>query len=326
MNNAAPDHRFISLILPIYNEAGNIALFHETLVTTLEAAGLGVSFEFIYVNDGSRDDSLALLHALAESDSRVQVIDFSRNFGHQVAVTAGIDHARGDAAIIMDTDLQDPPAVAVQLIERWLEGYDVVYAQRRSRKDSAFKRLTAHMFYRVLAKMAEIDIPRNTGDFRLIDRKVLDSLKLFPERNRFLRGLVSWVGFRQTSVLFDRDPRFAGVTGYPLRKMIKFAADGILGFSTYPLKLIQHVGWVVSGVSLLAIIYVGLSRIFSPESVVPGWTFTVIAILLVGGVQIIMLSVLGSYLGRVYSEVQQRPLYLVASHVNAPPSSEAGLR
>ncbi|PPF56849.1 glycosyltransferase [Clavibacter michiganensis] len=319
--NAEP-HRtpapLVSFILPTYNEEGSIDLFARTLREALEDADLGMEYEFIFVNDGSADASLEHLHALAAADGRVQVIDFSRNFGHQIAVTAGLDHAAGDAAVIMDTDLQDPPRVAVELIRRWQEGFNVVYAQRRTRKDTLFKKATAGAFYRTLALVAEIEIPRDTGDFRLIDRKVIDAVKRFPERNRFLRGMISYVGFRQTSVQFDRDERHSGVTGYPLRKMIKFAADGILGFSTFPLKLIQLVGLVVSALSALAVIYVLISRAIDPSSVVPGWTFTVIAILFVGGVQIIMLSVLGSYLGRVYAEVQNRPLYLVASHVGRP--------
>ncbi|MFD2339560.1 glycosyltransferase family 2 protein [Clavibacter tessellarius] len=313
----------VSFILPVYNEEDSVELFSRTLTEALEAADLGMRFEFVYVNDGSADGSLEHLHALAAADDRVQVIDFSRNFGHQIAVTAGIDHASGDAAVIMDTDLQDPPRVAVELIRRWREGFNVVYAQRRTRKDTFFKKATAGAFYRTLALVAEIDIPRDTGDFRLIDRKVIDAVKRFPERNRFLRGMVSYVGFRQTSVQFDRDERHAGVTGYPLRKMIKFAADGILGFSTFPLKLIQLVGLVVSALSALAVVYVLVSRAIDPSSVVPGWTFTVIAILFVGGVQIMMLSVLGSYLGRVYAEVQNRPLYLVASHVGRPAGTDA---
>ncbi|PPF67020.1 glycosyltransferase [Clavibacter michiganensis] len=319
--NAEP-HRtpapLVSFILPTYNEEGSIDLFARTLREALEDADLGMEYEFIFVNDGSADASLEHLHALAAADGRVQVIDFSRNFGHQIAVTAGLDHAAGDAAVIMDTDLQDPPRVAVELIRRWQEGFNVVYAQRRTRKDTLFKKATAGAFYRTLALVAEIEIPRDTGDFRLIDRKVIDAVKRFPERNRFLRGMISYVGFRQTSVQFDRDERHSGVTGYPLRKMIKFAADGILGFSTFPLKLIQLVGLVVSALSALAVVYVLISRAIDPSSVVPGWTFTVIAILFVGGVQIIMLSVLGSYLGRVYAEVQNRPLYLVASHVGRP--------
>ncbi|OUE08312.1 hypothetical protein CMsap09_05135 [Clavibacter michiganensis] len=292
-----PARPLVSFVLPSYNEAGSVDLFYRTLVDTVEEADLDVDMELIYVNDGSRDDTLQKLLAIAAEDDRVQVIDFSRNFGHQIAVTAGLDHARGDAAVIMDTDLQDPPRVAVELIRTWREGYNVVYAQRRTRKDTFFKKVTADVFYRVLQLVAEIEIPRNTGDFRLIDRKVIDAIRRFPERNRFLRGMVSYVGFRQTSVQFDRDERHAGETGYPLRKMLKFAADGILGFSTFPLKLIQLVGWIVSAISALLVVYVLISRLVAPENTVPGWTFTVIAILFVGGVQIIMLSVLGATSG-----------------------------
>jgi dolichol-phosphate mannosyltransferase len=247
----------------------------------------------------------------------VRVIVFSRNFGHQVAVTAGLDHAQGDAVIIMDTDLQDPPRVALELILAWRSGYDVAYAQRRSRKDSFFKKLTASVFYRFLSWAAEVDIPRDTGDFRLLDRRVVDAIKRFPERSRFIRGMVSAVGFKQVAVLFDRDERFSGSTGYPLRRMIKFAADGILSFSTFPLRLIRAVGWTVAALALVGVLYVFIGRLFFSTDLVPGWAFTVIAILFVGGVQIIMLSVLGSYIGRIYSEVQQRPLYLIAETIES---------
>jgi polyisoprenyl-phosphate glycosyltransferase len=270
-------------------------------------------FSFLYIDDGSTDGSLDRLNELADTDDRVTVIALSRNFGHQMAVTAGLDLVDADAAIIMDSDLQDPPRVSVELIEKWEQGYDVVYAQRRSRQDSAFKRLTARGFYWFLRRVASIDIPRNTGDFRLIDRKVVDELRKFRERDRFLRGLVSYVGFRQAAVQFDRDQRHSGTTGYPLRKMLRFAADGILSFSVAPLKLISRLGYFISFLSFLGILYTVGVKILAPEAAVPGWAFITISMFFLGGVQIVMLGVLGSYIGRTYAQSQNRPLYTVAS-------------
>lgn len=302
--------RRVSYIFPIYNESGNISLLYKTMDTLL-AKNNRYDYELIFINDGSRDNSLELLSNLQKKDDRITVIDLSRNFGHQIAVTAGLEHASGDAIIIMDSDMQDPPSVSFELISKWEEGYDVVYAQRSSRKDTWFKKFTADMFYRILQKLADIDIPRNTGDFRLIDRKVVNELIKFKEHNRFLRGLVSYIGFKQIAVQFDRDERHAGVTGYPFKKMIKFAADGILGFSTYPLRLIRNIGYFIATVSALGALYALLVRLLSPESVVPGWTFIVISVLFIGGVQIIMLGVLGSYIGRIFTEVRDRPLYSI---------------
>ncbi len=305
--------KLISYVLPIYNESGNIELLHKVLDGVLAQKSQTYEFEIIFINDGSRDTSLEQLYALQKKDSRLVVINFARNFGHQIAVTAGLDYAKGDAVIIMDSDMQDPPAVSLELIDAWQTGNDVVYAQRRTRKDTFFKKFTANAFYMVLDKLADIKIPRNTGDFRLMDRKVVDELKKFREHNRFLRGLVSYVGFKQTAVLFDRDERHAGETGYPLAKMLKFAGDGILSFSAFPLKLISRVGYIISSLSFLGILYAILVKLFDPKAVVPGWTFIVIAILLVGGVQLVMLGVLGSYIGRIYTEAQNRPLYIIES-------------
>ena len=308
--------QLISYIFPIYNESGTIDLLYKTVSKLLEQHP-EYNYELVFVNDGSKDDSLEKLTAVQRKDKRITVIDFARNFGHQLAVTAGLDHASGDAVIIMDSDMQDPPRVSFELLQKWEEGYDVVYAQRRSRKDTAFKRLTANLFYRTLQKLADIDIPRNTGDFRLLDRKVVDTLKEFKEHNRFLRGMVSFVGFKQVAVQFDRDERHAGETGYPLKKMVKFAADGIIGFSTYPLRLIRNVGFGIAGLSFVGILYALGMKIFVPSAVVSGWTFIVTSILFVGGVQIIMLGVLGSYIGRIYTEVQNRPLYTVRTILGA---------
>ena len=308
----------ISYVLPIYNESGNIPLLY-TAIMELAARQSKYDFELVFVNDGSRDDSLEKLLAIQAKDDRIIVVNFARNFGHQIAVTAGLDYATGDAVIIMDSDLQDPPQVCLELIAKWEQGWDVVYAQRRTRKDTVFKRATAHLFYRMLRQLSEVDIPPNTGDFRLIDRRVVTALQQFNEHNRFLRGLVSYVGFKQTHVLFDRDKRHAGVTGYPFRKMVKFAFDGIISFSWTPLKLISRVGYLISALSFLGALYALIVRIASPETAVPGWAFIAIFVSLIGGIQLIMLGVLGAYIGRIYTEAQNRPLYIVESVRGARP-------
>lgn len=307
--------RIISYVFPIYNEGGNIDLLYSTMLKLFNK-NRHYTYEVLFINDGSKDNSLELLKNLAKRDDRITVIDFARNFGHQIAVTAGLDYAKGDAVIIMDSDMQDPPKVSFELIAKWEEGYDVVYAQRRSRKDTFFKKLTADLFYRTLQKLADIDIPRNTGDFRLLDRKVVDEMKRFKEHNRFLRGMVSYIGFNQVAVQFDRDERHAGETGYPLKKMLKFAADGIFSFSSAPLKLISRTGYITALIAFLGILYALFMRIFFPAVTIEGWTFIVISILFIGGVQMIMLGVLGSYIGRIYTEAQNRPLYTISSIVS----------
>lgn len=305
-----PGRRLVSYVLPVFNEAAGIALFHEQLRTATSGRP-DLDFEFIYVNDGSRDSSLEILTGIAQDDVQVRVLDFSRNFGHQIAITAGLDHARGDAVIIMDTDLQDPPPVSLELIQAWEGGGEVVYAQRRSRKDGGFKRFTAHLYYRLLRRFTEVDIPLDTGDFRLLDRRAADELRNHRERNRFVRGLVASIGFRQVAVPFDRDERMSGETSYPLPKMVRLAADGITSFSTVPLRMITKLGFATVIIALLGIVYALAMRIFLPEISVPGWTLLMIMVLLLGGVQILSLGVIGSYLGRVYTQVQDRPLYIV---------------
>jgi glycosyltransferase involved in cell wall biosynthesis len=301
--------KLISYIFPIYNESGNIDLLYETLNKALKTKP-EYDYELIFINDGSKDNSLELLKGLQVQDKRIGIINFSRNFGHQFAITAGLDNAQGDAVILMDSDLQDPPSVSLDLIDKWQEGYDVVYAQRKTRQDSFFKKLSALWFYAILQKMADINIPRNTGDFRLLDRRVVDTLKLFNEHSRFLRGLVSYVGYKQINVLFDRDERHSGETGYTLKKMLRLAGDGIFGFSVVPLKLISYTGLFVSSLSLVGFIYVIYIKLFNPHTVVQGWTFVVASVLLIGGIQLIALSVIGSYVGRIYIESQNRPLYI----------------
>jgi glycosyltransferase involved in cell wall biosynthesis len=304
--------RTIGYVLPVYNEEENIGAFHAALIEATSQRP-DYDFEFVYVDDGSRDDSLARLLELRAEDDRVTVLSFSRNFGHQIAVTAGLDASGQSAAVIvMDTDLQDPPRVSLEMVDLWEGGVDVVFAQRRSRRDSAFKRASAYGFYWVLDRMASIEIPRNVGDFRLMDAKVVQEVSRYREHDRFLRGIVAHVGFRQEALLFDRDERFAGESGYPLRKMISFAASGIVGFSTAPLRWISRLGFVISALSILLALYVAGVRIFSPEQSVPGWAFLGVGMFLLSGLQLIMMGVIGSYLGRVYVETQDRPLYSIA--------------
>lgn len=314
--------RSIAYVFPVYNEAGNLAALYDRLIEVTAGLAERYRLEFVFVDDGSRDGSLAALDALRERDPRVSIYAFSRNYGHQIAVTAGLDVADSDAVIVMDADLQDPPEVSLELVERWENGADVVYAQRRSRQDSAFKRGTAHVYYWLLSRLAEIEIPRNTGDFRLLDRKVVDELRRYREHDRFLRGLVSFVGFRQEAVLFDRDARFAGTSGYSLAKMLRLAGDGILGFSAVPLKLISRVGGVLAVISLLWTLYLVVSRLAFPDLAVEGWTFIVAGMFLLGGIQMTMLGVLGSYIGRIYVEVQGRPLYAFASIRSGTPNDD----
>lgn len=309
---ASPAH--VAYVLPVYNEADGIATFHQELVAAT-ASRPDLRFEFVYVNDGSKDASIEHLLAMREQDSRVTVLSFARNFGHQIAVTAGLDYAHeagADAVIIMDTDLQDPPAVSLQMVERWEAGADVVYAQRRTRKDTFFKKATAGAFYYLLDRMAETHIPQNVGDFRLIDKRALDVVVQYREHNRFLRGIVANIGFNQEALLFDRDARFAGESKYPLSKMLRLAADGILGFSTFPLKAISRVGITISVLSVLAGLYAIAIRLFFPAHAVAGWAFLGVGMFFLGGIQLIMIGVIGSYVGRTYVEVLNRPLYSVA--------------
>lgn len=300
----------IDIIIPIYNEEETIPLLIDRL-EKLKSANADNQFNLICVDDGSRDRSLAMLQPLLKAND--QLICLSRNFGHQIALTAGLDHSTADAAIIIDADLQDPPEVILDLIARWQDGFQIVYAQRRSRVDSSFKKFTAYVYYRLLNLLATVDIPPDTGDFRLLDREVVEALQNYPERNRFLRGIIASLGFRQTAVLFDRQPRQLGETKYPFSKMLKFAIDGILSFSVVPLKLISLVGFGAAAISMIGILYAFYMRFFRPDITVSGWTLTFIAIFFMGGVQMIMLGVMGEYIGRMYTETQGRPLYLIDS-------------
>jgi dolichol-phosphate mannosyltransferase len=302
----------ISFVLPVYNEAKVLPEFYRVLSETIRPLEGKYRFELLFVNDGSRDSTDALLQEIAAKDKRVKVIEFARNFGHQIAITAGIDHAKGDAVIIMDTDLQDPPRTAVELIREWEAGSEVVYAVRATRKDGFWKRATARTFYKLLAMMSDYPIPENAGDFRLFDRKAADAMKQYREAHRYMRGISAHIGFKQKAVPFDRDERYAGETHYPLRKMLRFSADAMFSFSTAPLRFMTKFGFFVSGISVLGIIYAVVVRLFFSADAVPGWSFIVVAVLFVGGVQFIMLGILGEYIGRIYAEAKGRPLYIVS--------------
>ncbi len=283
--------------------------FHERLSRALE--GIPCTAELVFVDDGSTDRSDAILAELAQRDPRVRVIAFTRNFGHQAALCAGLDHCRGDAAVMIDADLQDPPEVIVDLHRAWKEGFDVVYGQRQRLREGVVKRIVYHSFYRVLRSLADIEIPLDTGDFSLIDRRVIDRLKALPERTRFLRGLRSWVGYRQRGIPYVREARTLGESSYSLGKLVKLAFDGIVSFSTVPLRLALYMGVLVSGgagLLILGLVYLRLSHRFD----LPGWTSLMVIVLFLGGIQLITVGIVGEYVARIYEEVKERPLYLVA--------------
>lgn len=299
----------ISVIIPIYNEEQNIPELYNRLQKTLSQ--VSKNYELIFVNDGSKDNSLMELLKLAELDPRVLYINFSRNFGHQIAVTAGLDASKGKAVVIIDGDLQDPPELIVDLFKKYKEGYEVVYAKRKERKgESFFKKVTAKIFYRTLKRITAIDIPLDTGDFRLIDRKVVNYLNQMPEQNKFLRGQIAWLGFKQTEVLFNRDKRKYGKTGYSLGKMLRFAMDGITSFSDKPLQLVTKIGFTISFVSFIIILYAIYSH-FVLDRTITGWTSLIISSMFIGGVQLISIGVIGEYISRINKNVLKRPLYII---------------
>jgi len=299
----------ISLVVPVYNESEVIGTFYDRASRAL-AALRDLDYEIIFVDDGCHDDSYSQLLGFVAKDPNVRVLKFSRNFGHQIAITAGIDHARGHCVAVIDADLQDPPEVVALMVEKWREGFDVVYGVRAEREgENAMKLLTASAFYRLLGKLSKIQIPADVGDFRLMSRRAVDQLKQLREKDRFVRGLVSWIGFRQGGVTYHRDKRYAGETKYPYRKMIKFAMDGIASFSTAPLKLATWLGY---GASLLAFLY--LVSVFIQKLLgitVQGFATIMVAMMFLGGVQLICLGILGEYLGRIFNEVKPRPMYIL---------------
>ncbi len=299
-----------SIVVPIWNEEQVIPELYRRVVDVMTRAG--ESWELICVNDGSRDRSLQMLIDLHAQDPRVKVIDFSRNFGHQVAITAGADFAEGDAVIVMDADLQDPPEVVLEMIEQWREGYEVIYAMRAKRQgETWFKLTTAKYFYRILRQITDVEIPVDTGDFRLMDRRVVLAMRQLREKHRFMRGLSSWVGFRQTGVEYERAERYAGETGYPLRKMVRLALTAITGFSYLPLQLATYLGFALALISLVGIFLTIFLRL-SGSSFFLGQATTLVSVLFLGSIQLIVLGIIGEYLGRIYDEVKGRPLYIVS--------------
>lgn len=307
----------LSVIIPCYNEEDVILETHRRIIEMF-VSGKFRSREIVYINDGSRDATLGILEQIAKKDSSVKVISFSRNFGHQTAVTAGIHHASGDLAVIIDADLQDPPSVIPEMVKLQLKtGANVVYGVRSERKgETFFKRLTAKVFYRVLNSLSEVSIPLDTGDFRLIDRKVMTAFKSFSEKNKYVRGLISWVGFKQVPLHYVREPRFAGVTKYPLFKMMRFAKNGMMAFSKKPLKIATLMGFVSVGIGLLLAAYAVVSHLNPKLGTVSGWTSTLIIIVFFGGVQLLTVGVLGEYVGAVFDEVKGRPEYIIDKLIN----------
>jgi polyisoprenyl-phosphate glycosyltransferase len=304
----------LSMVIPCYNEEEVIAETMKRLRKFCSEVD-NLEVELIFVDDGSQDRTRELLRRFAAEDTRIRLIGFARNFGHQIAVTAGIDAAAGDAVVVIDADLQDPPEVVHQMIAKWREGYDVVYGRRTERPgESAFKLATARTFYRLLNRLSDVPIPLDSGDFRLMSGNVVDTLRAMPERDRFVRGMVSWIGFKQTALPYKRDVRFAGESKYPLKKMLRFATDGILSFSTKPLQMSVALGMCCASMALVGILFAVFFRLFT-NTWVEGWTGLMIAVLFIGGVELISVGILGEYIGRIYHEIKNRPLYIVQEYV-----------
>jgi dolichol-phosphate mannosyltransferase len=303
-----------SVIIPAYNEEAVVGESYKRLTNVMQ--GIGETYELIFVDDGSRDKTASMLAEICQTDKNVKCIRFSRNFGHMPALTAGMDYAHGDAVLIIDADLQDPPEVFPEMIAKWREGYDVVYGKRTKREgETAFKKLTSSLYYRFLRRMTNVDLPVDTGEFRLIDRKVCDAMKRLHEKNRYIRGLVSWVGFKQTSVEYVRAKRFAGETKYPLKKMIKFAMDGITSFSYKPLKLATTLGIIISALSFIYLLIVICQRLFT-QTTATGWASMVAIVLFTQGIVLMVLGLMGEYIGRIFEETKDRPIYLVQEILN----------
>jgi dolichol-phosphate mannosyltransferase len=308
----------VSIVVPCYNEEAVIPELHSRLVSVLEQEK-GSTFEIIYTDDGSRDRTPEILRHIQSGDRRVRIVSLARNFGHQIAATAGLEHASGDAVVLIDADLQDPPEVIPEMIARWRDGYHVVYGMRSERAgETTFKLWTARIFYRLINRLSEIEIPLDVGDFRLLDRKVVDVLLAMPERDRFLRGMVSWIGFKQIAVMYARAPRRAGKSKYPLMKMIRFAVDSVISFSFVPLRFAIWIGFAAIAASFVGILYALVIRLYTADWV-RGWTSIFTAVLFLGGIQLITLGIVGEYVGRIYAEVKRRPLYVVGERLGFAP-------
>ncbi|MBN1121949.1 MAG: glycosyltransferase family 2 protein [Anaerolineae bacterium] len=318
------DGPVISIVAPVYNEVGNLQELHRRISDVLDRSG--ETWELVFVDDGSTDGSGSAVRELYDSDpGHIRVISFARNFGHQIAVTAGMDYAQGQAVILIDADLQDPPEIILDMIVKWREGYEVIYAVRAKREgESWFKRTTASLFYRLMFSITDISIPLDTGDFRLMDRKVVNAVLSMRERHRFIRGMVSWVGYRQTGIEYTRHERYSGVTKYPLNRMLRFAWDGITGFSYFPLQLATYLGFAIAALSGIAILLVIYLRAFTSAKPLEGQATTLIMVLFLGSVQLLSLGIIGEYLGRIYNEVRGRPLYIVRETygIDASPEGE----
>lgn len=308
--------KLISIVVPCFNEEEVFAETFRRLTETLSQIDkTKYDYELIFVNDGSKDKTLEMIREKTISDSRVKGINFARNFGHQIAITAGLDNCKGDAAVVIDADLQDPPSVILEMIAKWEEGYDVIFGKRRDRAgESAFKLLTAKYFYRFINRLSDVDIPLDTGDFRLMDRAALDQFLSMRETYRFVRGMVAWIGFKQTFVEYDRESRFAGSTKYPLKKMLRLASDAILSFSNTPLKIATFVGFITSCIAFVGILYALYMRLFT-NNFVEGWTLLMISVLLIGGIILLVLGIIGEYVGRIYGEIKRRPLYIIKDKI-----------
>jgi len=310
----------VSFVVPVFSEETVVAEFHRRAAAVLDGLAGRYDGEIIFVDDGSRDKTLEILRGIAARDARVRVISFSRNFGHQFAITAGLDHAWGAAAVVIDGDLQDPPEIVPRMIAAWEAGSKVVYGVREKRKgENPFKLATAKVFYRLIRWIGDTDMPVDAGDFRLLDRQVVAALRTLREENRYIRGLVSWAGFPQSGVKYARDRRYAGKTKYNLKKMVRFAFDGLLSFSDKPLKITSAVGFLITTVSFLMGLRIVIDKIRFPGTLVSGWTSLILTVLFMGGIQLLSLGILGLYLGRQYREVKRRPLYVVAEAVGFAP-------
>ncbi|MGB3890920.1 MAG: glycosyltransferase family 2 protein [Priestia megaterium] len=313
-----------SIVVPVYNEE---EVIHETYRRLTEVMrSTKEAYELLFVNDGSRDRTAEIIKEYSEQDPAVVLLDFARNFGPQIAITAGMDYARGEAVVVIDADLQDPPELILEMIEKWKQGFDVVYAKRTKRKgETYFKKQTAAMFYRFLRAMTDIDIPLDTGDFRLLDRKVCNQMNSIQEKNRFVRGLVSWVGFKQTAVEYERDERLAGESKYPLKKMLKLSMDGITSFSYKPLKLASYAGVTLSGIGFIYLLVVLYLKLFT-DSTITGWSSLIVIQLFFSGIILIILGMIGEYIGRIYDETKNRPLYIVREKYQLETRKEVSLR